>query len=294
MALYKDQEMTDFAYYLTLSAMADVRTCNRDIASLHELGRYLFEQGDIDRAYSYIHYCLQQAQLYRNRIRLLDITQTLNDIHQSYQDRTDRQQQRLRSYLITISFCALVLLFSLFYIIRLLRKIDRQRVQLRESNHKLSEHVQESNYVKEEYIGYVFTMCSNYIDKLNDYRKGVNRKIKAGQLAELKQQTDTPETVQMELKEFYRMFDTIFLNVYPNFVSDFNTLPRPLKELKGFCKVRLQPGETREVTFTIDREALSYYDDDQSKWVAEPGKFEAIVAASATDIRSTVPFRLEE
>lgn len=50
----------------------------------------------------------------------------------------------------------------------------------------------------------------------------------------------------------------------------------------------------REVTFTIDREALSYYDDTQSKWVAEPGKFEAIVAASATDIRSTVPFRLEE
>ena len=71
--LYEESEqMTDFAYYLTLSAMADVRTCNRDIASLYELGRYLFEQGDIDRAYSYIHYCLQQAQLYRNRIRLLE------------------------------------------------------------------------------------------------------------------------------------------------------------------------------------------------------------------------------
>lgn len=275
--LYEESDrMDDFAYYLTLSAMADVRTCNRDIASLYELGRYLFEQGDVDRAYSYIHYCLQQAQLYRNRIRLLDITQTLNDIHQSYQDRTDRQQQRLKLYLITISLCALVLLFSLFYIIRLLRKIDRQRVQLRESNHKLSEHVQEisstreqltethaqlqeqnaqleqtvsqlkvlrlqqeqtleqlqeSNFVKEEYIGYVFTMCSNYIDKLNDYRKGVNRKIKAGQLAELKQQTDTPETVQMELKEFYRTFDTIFLNVYPNFVSDFNALLRPEEQI---------------------------------------------------------------
>ena len=73
-----------------------------------------------------------------------------------------------------------------------------------------------------------------------------------------------------------------------------SALPRPQKELKGFYKVQLQPGETREVTFTIDREALSYYDDNQSKWVAEPGKFEAIVAASATDIRSTVPFRLEE
>ena len=69
------------------------------------------------------------------------------------------------------------------------------------------------------------------IDKLNEYRKGVNRKLKAGQLAELKQQTDKTETVQMELKEFYHTFDTIFLNVYPNFVSDFNALLRPEEQI---------------------------------------------------------------
>lgn len=73
-----------------------------------------------------------------------------------------------------------------------------------------------------------------------------------------------------------------------------SALPRPVKELKGFCKVSLVPGETKEVSFTIHSDALSYYDDVQQKWVAEPGKFEALVAASAVDIRGKVAFKLVE
>lgn len=78
------------------------------------------------------------------------------------------------------------------------------------------------------------------------------------------------------------------------YISDLkSSLPRPVKELKGFSKVRLAPGETKEVTFTIGKEALSFFDDGRHKWVAEPGKFEAIVAASAIDIKSKVLFELK-
>ena len=78
------------------------------------------------------------------------------------------------------------------------------------------------------------------------------------------------------------------------YISDKkSSLPRPIKELKGFQKVKLAPGETKDVTFTIDKEALSFFDDAQHAWVAEPGKFEAIVAASATDIKGVVPFELK-
>lgn len=77
------------------------------------------------------------------------------------------------------------------------------------------------------------------------------------------------------------------------YISDLkSSLPRPVKELKGFQKVKLAPGETKNVTFTIGKDALSYYDDAQQAWVAEPGKFEAIVAASATDIKSKLVFSL--
>lgn len=73
-----------------------------------------------------------------------------------------------------------------------------------------------------------------------------------------------------------------------------SSVERPVKELKGFCKVSLKPGEEKEVSFTIDRSALSYFDAGSHQWVAEPGAFEAIVAASATDIRGRVEFKLTE
>lgn len=72
-----------------------------------------------------------------------------------------------------------------------------------------------------------------------------------------------------------------------------SSVARPVKELKGFRKIQLAPGETKLVTFTIDKSSLSYFDDKQHAWVAEPGKFEALVAASATDIKSKVAFQLK-
>lgn len=70
------------------------------------------------------------------------------------------------------------------------------------------------------------------------------------------------------------------------------TVMRPTKELKGFKKIMLQPGETKQVSFTIGRDALSYFDDAAHCWVAEPGEFKAHAAAASDDIRSSVSFTL--
>lgn len=78
------------------------------------------------------------------------------------------------------------------------------------------------------------------------------------------------------------------------YISDKkSSLPRPIKELKGFKKVKLAPGEEKVVSITVNKDALSYYDPAAKGWVAEPGKFEAIIAASASDIRGVVPFELK-
>lgn len=77
------------------------------------------------------------------------------------------------------------------------------------------------------------------------------------------------------------------------YISDKkSSLPRPIKELKGFKKVKLAPGEEKAVTLTIDRKALSFFDDTRHEWVAEPGKFEAIIGSSSKDIKGIVPFEL--
>lgn len=79
------------------------------------------------------------------------------------------------------------------------------------------------------------------------------------------------------------------------YVADLkSTLPRPPKELKGFVKVELQPGESQIVTFSLDQRALSFYDPHRKHWMAEPGEFELLVGASSRDIRSKTVFQLKD
>ena len=77
------------------------------------------------------------------------------------------------------------------------------------------------------------------------------------------------------------------------FRSKKSSLPRPKKELKGFYKINLLPGEEKNVSFTIKVKDLQFFDDSCHQWIAEPGRFEAVIAASATDIKGKVSFDLE-
>ena len=77
------------------------------------------------------------------------------------------------------------------------------------------------------------------------------------------------------------------------YISDLkSSVDRPVKELKGFSKVSLMPGETKTVTFEIGEDALSYFDADKHEWVCEPGDFEALIGSSSADIRTKVKFNV--
>ena len=95
----------------------------------------------------------------------------------------------------------------------------------------------EANRVKEEYIGLFLTMCSSYIDKLDSYRRNVRRKLSAGKIDELKQESASSEMMTGELNGFYEMFDNAFLQLYPRFVEEFNEL------LKPGSRIELKKGE---------------------------------------------------
>lgn len=71
-----------------------------------------------------------------------------------------------------------------------------------------------------------------------------------------------------------------------------SSLPRPLKELKGFEKITLKAGEEKIVTFSIDKSALSFFNAEKHQWIAEPGDFEAWIGNSSTDIKAKVSFKL--
>lgn len=255
-----DKEKT--MIYLIYSAMADLRVCNRDIASLQELSSLLYDAGDIDRAYAYMNYCLKAALLYPNRVRIINISTELDKIYANYQQRDIRWRNSLQNYLYVVTFFSIILVLALIGLYRQTKKLRKSRTELDSANHSLNQHVvelsqmhkqlalanqelqnlnellrsanqklQESNDVKEEYIGYVFSICSNYISKLDEYRKNINRKLKTGQFEEARQLTDNSSLTQNELKDFYANFDDIFLRVYPDFVADLNSLLRPEEQI---------------------------------------------------------------
>jgi beta-glucosidase len=77
------------------------------------------------------------------------------------------------------------------------------------------------------------------------------------------------------------------------YISDKQaSVDRPVKELKAFQKVFLQPGETRQVSLTIDKQALSFYDEVKGQWTAEPGVFEALVGTASDRLTGKYSFEL--
>ena len=263
-AIYRSENNeSKYLENLILSAMADIRSVNGDIGSLQEIAEYLFKHGEIDRAYNYILYCFQKAMLFHNRVRIVKMSHLQNQIYKAYQEQSRTQQKRLQASLIAVSFLFLVLIGAFLFIRKQMRRLKEANLKLDSTNQKLSvnmdalstahqrlkevnmqlkdlntqlqevnDQLRESNYVKEEYIGYVFNICSTYISKLEEFRKNINRKLKVGQIEDVKAMTDSSATASNELKEFYQNFDTIFLHLYPDFVGDFNALLLPEERIE--------------------------------------------------------------
>ena len=102
--------------------------------------------------------------------------------------------------------------------------------------------------------------------------------------------SDGQLTVSVDVKNTGTVAGAEVLQLY---ISDVKcSQPRPVKELKGFRKVSLAPGETQTVTFTIDRSALSFYDEQSGAWIAEPGEFVAMVNSSSASTKNKIRFML--
>src|SRR5690606_37656782 len=215
--------------YLLLAAITDVRLAVKENESLLTLAIYLHEQGEVDRAYNYIQAALDDANFYNSRFRNAVIARTQPKIEAMYLTKIEQQRKNLRLYALAISIFLVVLITTLYFLYKQIQIVSRARrhldtvnAQLVSVNHRLDE----ANLIRERYIGYYINQCAVYLDKLDEFRKTVNRKIKAGQLDELQKLSASTSVLEKDAQELYRDFDSTFLEVYPNFVDEFNALLR--------------------------------------------------------------------
>ena len=255
-------------HFLALSAIADLKSAVKEYVSLRKLASLVYEDGDIDRAYNYLKCSLEDATLCNARLRTLEISQVFPIIDQAYQLKTKRQQQEMKISLICISLLSVFLLVAIFFVYKQMKKVAAARrevidtntllqelngelhdsnSQLKEMNHTLSE----ANYIKEEYIGRYMDQCSVYLEKMDNYRRSLGKIAATGKVDELYKNIKSSKFIEEELKEFYANFDNTFLQLFPTFVEDFNTLlaegeqiypkanERMSTELRIFALIRL-------------------------------------------------------
>lgn len=255
--------------FLILSSIADARSYNKEISSLEEVAYYMYVRNDLKRASEYNNYCLNFANEYKSRVRVGNLADMQYKIASVYQGKAEEQNKDLRIYSIALITIVVLLLLTLYFTFVQNRKLRTNKTALDEANAQLSQQIaeqrslqeqlkdtndklleaneklkemyssakqgavelSETNYVKERLIADIFSICSNYINKLDDFRRNIHAMLLAGRYVDLKELTKTPELSYAETKELYQIFDKVFLGIYPDFVKDFNTLLRPEEQI---------------------------------------------------------------
>lgn len=216
--------------YLILSAISDISSAVKEYVSLSNLAALLHAEGDVERAYNYGAISMEDANFYNARLRRIEMSKIYPIIDRAYKTELDRQNERLREYMLMISLLAALMFVLVLYVTKQTFELRKVRRALLESNDRLTEtnkSLVEANRVKEEYLGRFLSMCSSYINRLERYRSTIHNKLTAGKAEEVRIMTRSTDAIEHEIKEFYRSFDKAFLRLYPNFIDDFNALLRP-------------------------------------------------------------------
>lgn len=221
-------------YWWTESAICDIKGAIKDNASLSTLSIRLINPQDADRAFKYIRFSLDDATFYNAKLRKVQLATSFPAIEKAYTDSKLSQERDRKKFIVLLGAVALLMAFFCMLALRMYIKDRATAADIRKKNEQLLLYTKsiedaednlrktnlelvEANAAKEEYLGLFLSMCSGYLDKL---KKTLPR-----------------DQYDAELKNFYKTFDTSFLQLYPTFVEEFNGL------LKEENRISLKDGE---------------------------------------------------
>jgi tetratricopeptide (TPR) repeat protein/DNA-binding CsgD family transcriptional regulator len=243
-------DMENAKYCFTMSSIIDKRNCSKTYTSLQSLAWLLYQEGDTERAFRYINCSLNDVMSSNARNRLSLVGEYLPIITTAYTHHQHTLALR-RNILIGICALALAILAGLLSVIyRSNKRMKAMQAQLKDNNNKLQQlnnqlreqgkALIESNRIKEEYIGQLFNLCSQYISESENKRTKILGRIKMGKVKELQEQLSS-STMAQDLNRLFDNFDAIFLELFPDFIERFNELLRPDEQIEVKGKHLLTP-----------------------------------------------------
>lgn len=249
-------------YYLTLTAIADLHNATCEYQALPMLAQILFDNGDVERAYSYLLCSMEDASYCKAGLRSIEASNIFPIIDKQYKQREKEQRQRDHVLMYALVALSFVLIGVVLYLRKQMQKLREMRHQqtrnnaelaaanqrMHEANEKLQAALQEvkntneelqntysqlrmTDKVKEEYIARYLNRCRMYLDQLAEFRSSTLRLIKNRHFEEVANQLKRDLNAKVEQTQFYADFDAAFLKLFPDFVSSFNALLQPEHQL---------------------------------------------------------------
>ena len=226
---------------MLISSIADLQAAVREYVSLRQLGVHLYKKGDVADAYEFLKISMEDARKCNARLRVLEINDIFPIVNEAYVKAIQKEKTLQRHLTWIISVLSLFLLIAVWRVWKQMKKTSAANREARETNEKLkglnaelrdfntrlteaNREIAENSHIKEEYIAQYMDQCSVYIEKLDGYRRTLNKLLTSGKTDELKKALKSTDLMDEELKNFYKNFDSTFLKLFPDFVERFNEL----------------------------------------------------------------------
>ncbi|MBC6109970.1 DUF6377 domain-containing protein [Pedobacter fastidiosus] len=226
---------------LIQAAITDLQSATKETVASYKLADLLYKKGDITNAYIYIKQAMDEATFYGALHRQVKISNILPIIEAQWINQIEHQKKLLYIYSSIITLLVVFVIIFAVIIFRQLKKIrladaiiKEANINLQQTNEALEEvnkKLSIANTIKNEYISYYFNINSVYIEKLENFKTSIDKKLTSKRYDDAIRAVNSLN-LENERHELFNTFDNVFLRLFPDFISKFNSFFKPEDEIQ--------------------------------------------------------------
>ena len=268
-------------YYLARTSICDLKAGVTEYLALPMLAHLICKHGDAERAYKYIIRSMDDANFCRARLRTMEVSNIFPIIDKAYKQIEQDHRKGVQLFTILLILFVVALLGVVCFMLKQNKKLTATRSKLAEANdnlqsvnnelQKANTHLMKTDRVKEEYIALFLERCRSYLDALENYRHSLLKLAKNNQHDAMMRQLKDHNQIGEEQQRFYRDFDKAFLDIHPDFVTNFNNLLKEEErvipknentlttEMRIFALIRLGINDSNNIAHFLNYSLATIY-----------------------------------
>ncbi|MGL1886361.1 MAG: DUF6377 domain-containing protein [Reichenbachiella sp.] len=238
---YLHLKLGDTARAVTLlvdASVSDIQNGVKETSALTSLAQLLYHTGDIESAYKYINISMEDAQYYGAIQRMSQVGHILPIISSSKLLNVEGQRKKLIAYSIGLTLLTISTFLFAILMIRQRKKVSKKDVIIKRNNDILrttNEELSETNIIKDEYLGFFFSLNSKYLEQMAAAKKSIESKLLENKHDDIRYLLKKMN-LKKEKADLFTHFDESFVKIFPSFIFQFNELfeePNKFIPVKG-------------------------------------------------------------